>query len=232
MIKNKKIVSTLAIMLILSTVVIASSRIANIKVVYDNIKIVVDGKEVNFGLDSEGKKIEPFIYNGTTYLPVRAVGEAVGKDVSWDQSSKTVFLGSTAVNNNFTQVNTEEKDLVNTLDAFNRTTGMGNYVNIYTEGEKKGIELKLWNDTDSHVNYNLDGKYTNISCLVGVRDASKKGYLKFIGDGRMLAEYPIESDKMVDNVNVDVTGVKNLMIQLYSEESTTIHIRLVNLKIK
>lgn len=228
MIKNKKIVSTLAIMLILSTVVIASSRIANIKVVYDNIKIVVDGKEVNFGLDSQGKKIEPFIYNGTTYLPVRAVGEAVGKDVSWDQSSKTVFLGSTAVNNNFTQVNTEEKDLVNTLDAFNETSR----VYVYKSGEKKGIELKLWNDTDSHVNYNLDGKYTNISCLVGVKDASKKGYLKFIGDGRMLAEYPIESDKMVDNVNVDVTGVKNLMIQLYSEESTFIAIKLVDLKIR
>lgn len=229
MIKNKKNVSTLAIMLILSTVVIASSRIANIKVVYDNIKIVVDGKEVNFGLDSEGKKIEPFIYNGTTYLPVRAVGEAVGKDVSWNQSSKTVFLGSAAVNNNFTQVNTEEKDLVNTLNAFNSTR----HVRVYKSGKDKGINLELWSDdTDSHVNFNLDGKYTNISCLVGVEEASKKGYLKFIGDGRTLAEYPIESDKMADNVNVDVTGIKNLMIQLNSDEPTFIAIKLVDLKIR
>lgn len=228
MIKNKKIVSTLAIILILSTVVIASSRVANIKVVYDNIKIVVDGKEVHFGSDSEGKKIEPFIYNGTTYLPVRAVGEAVGKEVSWDQSSKTVFLGSAAVNNNFTQVNTEEKDLVNTLNAFNETSR----VHVYKSGKNKGIELNLWDDTDSHVNYNLDGKYTNISCLVGVENASKKGYLKFIGDGRMLAEYQIESDKMADNVNVDVSGVKNLMIQLNSDEPTFITIKLVDLKIK
>lgn len=228
MIKNKKIVSTLAIMLILSTVVIASSRIANIKVVYDNIKIVVDGKEVNFGLDSEGKKIEPFIYNGTTYLPVRAVGEAIGKDVSWDQSSKTVFLGSAAVNNNFTQVNTEEKDLVNTLNAFNETRR----VYVYKSGKNKGIELQLYDNTETNINYNLEGKYTNISCLVGVEEASKKGTLKFIGDGRTLAEYPIESDKMADNVNVDVTGVKNLMIQLHSDEPTFITIKLVDLKIR
>lgn len=228
MIKNKKIVSTLAIMLILSTVVIASSRIANIKVVYDNIKIVVDGKEVNFGLDSEGKKIEPFIYNGTTYLPVRAVGEAVGKEVSWDQSSKTVFLGSAAVNNNFTQVNIEEKDLINTLDAFNKTS----HVYVYKSGKNKGIELQLYNKTETNINYNLEGKYTNISCLVGVEEAYKKGSLKFIGDGRMLAEYPIESDKMADNVNVDVSGVKNLMIQLNSDEPTYITIKLVDLKIR
>lgn len=228
MIKNKKIVSTLAIMLILSTVVIASSRIANIKVVYDNIKIVVDGKEVNFGLDSEGKKIEPFIYNGTTYLPVRAVGEAIGKDVSWDQSSKTVFLGSAAVNNNFTQVNTEEKDLVNTLNAFNETRR----VYVYKSGKNKGIELQLYDNTETNINYNLEGKYTNISCLVGVEEASKKGTLKFIGDGRTLAEYPIESDKMADNVNVDVSGVKNLMIQLHSDEPTFITIKLVDLKIR
>ncbi len=35
---------------------------------------------------------EPFIYNGTTYLPVRAVGEAVGKEVAWDNDTKTVTL--------------------------------------------------------------------------------------------------------------------------------------------
>lgn len=56
-----------------------------IPVNYNNIKIVVDGKEVKTDK-------EPFTYEGTTYLPVRAVGEAVGKEVKWDSATQTVTL--------------------------------------------------------------------------------------------------------------------------------------------
>ncbi len=61
----------------------------NIPVTYKNIKILVDGKQV-----STDK--EPFIYDGTTYLPVRAVGEAVGKTVTWDSNTNTVKLSSSS----------------------------------------------------------------------------------------------------------------------------------------
>ncbi len=68
----------------------AYAKVANmdIPVMFSNIKIVVDGKELKTDK-------EPFIYEGTTYLPVRAVGEAVGKNVTWDAASKTVILGET-----------------------------------------------------------------------------------------------------------------------------------------
>lgn len=59
---------------------------------YANIKMVVDGIPVT-PQDANGKTVEPFIYNGTTYLPVRAVGDAIGKQVTWDGKSKTVYLG-------------------------------------------------------------------------------------------------------------------------------------------
>ena len=63
-----------------------------IDVDYLDIKLVVDGKEVT-PKDVNGKVVEPFAYNGTTYLPVRAVGEALGKSVRWDGETKTVHLG-------------------------------------------------------------------------------------------------------------------------------------------
>lgn len=68
----------------------AYAKVANmdIPVMFNNIKIVVDGKELKTDK-------EPFIYEGTTYLPVSAVGEAVGKNVTWDAASKTVILGET-----------------------------------------------------------------------------------------------------------------------------------------
>lgn len=56
-----------------------------ISAAFRDIKIIVDGKQLS-------TPAEPFIYNGTTYLPVRAVGEAVGKEVAWDNDTKTVTL--------------------------------------------------------------------------------------------------------------------------------------------
>ena len=50
---------------------------------------------VYFEIDSKVPEKEPFIYDGTTYLPVRAVGEAVGKTVGWDGKTNTVTLSST-----------------------------------------------------------------------------------------------------------------------------------------
>lgn len=63
-----------------------------INAVYMNVKLVIDGEEV-VPKDVNGNVVEPFIYNGTTYLPVRAVGEAFNKDVHWDGESATVYVG-------------------------------------------------------------------------------------------------------------------------------------------
>lgn len=73
----------------------AATRTEMIKAEFANIKIVMDGAPIT-PKDANGNTVEPFIYNGTTYLPVRAVGSAIGKKVEWDANSKTVYLGETA----------------------------------------------------------------------------------------------------------------------------------------
>lgn len=58
---------------------------------YNDIKITIDGQEIT-PLDANGNSVEPFIIDGTTYLPVRGIASALGLDVNWDQASKTVQL--------------------------------------------------------------------------------------------------------------------------------------------
>ncbi len=70
-----------------------SSMRKTITVDYNNIKINVDGEEIE-PKDGNGKIVEPFIYEGTTYLPVRAVSQALGKRVTWDGDTKTVYISS------------------------------------------------------------------------------------------------------------------------------------------
>jgi hypothetical protein len=82
--------------------VFAVSAEQAIKVVYNNIKLVIDGKQID-PKDANGKAVEPFIYNGTTYLPVRALATALGSNVAWDSSTATVNVTNDKTNLDLTK---------------------------------------------------------------------------------------------------------------------------------
>ena len=60
---------------------------------FNNIKVSLDGKMVDLK-DANGMAVEPFAIDGTTYLPVRAVSDAAGLDVEWDQKNQQVKLST------------------------------------------------------------------------------------------------------------------------------------------
>lgn len=60
---------------------------------YADIKITLDGKRI-IPKDVNGNAVDPFIIDGTTYLPVRAISSTLGLGVDWDQNTKTVILSS------------------------------------------------------------------------------------------------------------------------------------------
>lgn len=96
MINNDKIkgfVSGICVTLILSSgVVFADSISKTVTAVYNNIKIMIDGEEIT-PRDVNGNVVEPFIIDGTTYLPVRAIASALGEDVDWNGETNTVYIG-------------------------------------------------------------------------------------------------------------------------------------------
>lgn len=92
--------AALALMCGVNTLLIPSATAMNTDknayLSYRDIKICIDGQFIT-PKDVDGNVVEPFIYNGTTYLPVRAVGEALGKPVDFDASTYTVYLGQRPV---------------------------------------------------------------------------------------------------------------------------------------
>ena len=60
---------------------------------YNNIKVTLDGKEI-IPKDANGNVVEPFVIDGTTYLPVRGVAGALNLGVGWDDKTSTVVLTS------------------------------------------------------------------------------------------------------------------------------------------
>jgi hypothetical protein len=91
---TKKILSVIIVTTLACTVgitVFASSTNKQITVFYNNIKIYIN-ENLFTPKDANGNILESFIYNGTTYLPVRAVSEALGNSVSWDGNTSSVYI--------------------------------------------------------------------------------------------------------------------------------------------
>jgi len=92
--KKKKITIVLAVLILFSTLgfsAIATNGYKDVQLWYNNIKIMLNGTEI-VPKDANGKVVEPFIIGGTTYLPVRAISEALGIKVEWDAKTSTVIL--------------------------------------------------------------------------------------------------------------------------------------------
>ena len=70
----------------LGEVVYAAVGTETIEVIYDNIKVYKDNVLCELK-DANGTVIEPFIYNGTTYMPVRGTANLADMQVTWDSNT-------------------------------------------------------------------------------------------------------------------------------------------------
>ncbi len=158
---------------------------------YANIKLVIDGVEIT-PTDANGTVVEPFIYNGTTYLPVRAVGDAIGKQVTWDGGSKTVYLGE-APNSKKWMI-----DLCPPYESFCYETPSSFKMSgkTYTHGftlNWMGYGL-----------FNLNGNYETLSCDIGhvdgtsMNDAQVEIYL----DGDLSQIIEVGAEDLVTHIDI------------------------------
>ncbi|MCR8656913.1 copper amine oxidase N-terminal domain-containing protein [Paenibacillus endoradicis] len=77
----------------------AASKLITIQVVKGGITLYVDGKLAK-PTDANGKVVEPIIYEGTTYLPLRATSNLLTngeKEVTWDGKTSTIYIGEAPV---------------------------------------------------------------------------------------------------------------------------------------
>lgn len=121
-----------------SGAVLATNGSRMAELLYSNIKILLDGNEI-VPKDANGNTIEPFIIEGTTYLPVRGIASSLGLNVEWDGATQTVKLNKPGIFANGTIVYDDD------------------YITIEYAGiDKKEYE---WTDTvEYHANFNIKNK--------------------------------------------------------------------------
>ncbi len=186
--------------------------VRTIQAVYKNIRICVDGVEMT-PRDSAGQVVEPFIYNGTTYLPVRAVGEAVGKEVTYDGSTSTVYLGKSGTT----------KYLGQQVEAYQKDSSV--YEGTYKMGGQDYVNSLRIKSEGRNAFYNLNGLYTSISGVYGMEDGTSEdseSIITFYGDGRQLQSIVVKGGELPKNFAVNVSGVAQLKIEYTSGSGYTV----------
>ena len=186
--------------------------VRTIQAVYKNIRICVDGVEMT-PRDSAGQVVEPFIYNGTTYLPVRAVGEAVGKEVTYDGSTSTVYLGKSGTT----------KYIGQQIEAYQTDSWV--HEGTYKMGGNDYVNSLNLEYEGRSAYYNLNGLYTSISGVYGMEDGTsedREAIISFYGDGRLLESLTIYGGTLPKNFAINVSGVAQLKIEFTSGRGSAV----------
>ncbi|ASA25643.1 hypothetical protein B9T62_35885 [Paenibacillus donghaensis] len=201
---------------LMGTAFAASGTLKSIKVVEGGIKLFVEGQLVK-PLDASGNIVEPFIYDGTTYLPLRALSNALTKNekpVKWDPDTSSIYVGQAPV---AAQTDIAELEVYNTDGKVYKETN-------YQILDKK---VAIFNGLDSnsyytyilHSNYSvLNGQFIVPYTRLGDNDTSS---LKFYsvdkkGNETLLKEYATSAGDETTDVDVNISGVEILKIKVGS----------------
>jgi len=212
------------LMLSMTLNVFAAPITRSVQIMFNNIKITLDGEEI-VPRDARGNVVEPFILDGTTYLPVRGIAGSLGLDVEWDGATQTVIL--TTPETPAEPLPPGVRNFFDVLEAYetgsgNRNTRVEENQSFRMLGDEYANGLRFthitlnWYDSTNYALYNLRGQHTTIKGVLGhiddtSRDAS--GTLNIYFDNELYRSYPLVSTMLPTDVTLDVRGVNVLKFE-------------------
>ena len=204
---------TMAMVFALGIPALAAGSTQTLKdVLVGGIRIVIDGQELH-PTDAGGNPVNPMIYNGTTYLPVRAVATALGKAVYWDGPTYTVYLGN--MDGQLEYPTVMLKDMTSIGYPVKVTTRhlVDNYGNTYSSAV-----YNQWggNNFDEGYEFLLNMRYSKFKTTLYIPEgeASNASVVMTINaDGRDIYTSPLMTKSSAPiQVDANVTGYNDLKI--------------------
>lgn len=240
------IIGVLVCAILLGVSALAAGNSKMIEAFYTGIRLFVDGGEY-IPTDANGKVVEPFIYNGTTYLPVRAVANAFGKDVIWDGANQTVYLGKKDQNQPDNYL--DKLQYVGYRESCNRNSfSLVNSITDYNGKEYRGgilfyVHAHLEDWRNSEIDYALNSQYSKLcgtivlpkSYVTSSENNSKPGIAETnvviynADNGEELFRVDGVFESMPYSFDISVKGVNKITIKVAPEESDNNYVALTNL---
>lgn len=238
--KVKGFITGAVVASLLSATVAFAAPIEQVKTIfYSNIKIYIDGNQIQ-PKDAQGNLVEPFIMDGTTYLPVRAVANAFNKAVRWDGATSSVYLGKSDVAsptvwlNEIEYFNYQVSDNGCKFEQWNPENDKDNTGNTYLRG-LKFTQYESYGDgnesSSQYIEYLLNQKYSKVSGKFVLHydhrndpGANSNSKMKIYGDDQLIYTSPVlKAGVLPINFDVNVTGVIKLKIQFENDKLDSGH---------
>jgi len=213
----------LALVMILGSAALAAG-VGKEVTIYPGVSITVNGKEVN-PVDVNGKEVETFIYNDSTYVPVRYLSEILGWDVEWDGENNTVKL-TTDQPLTYTGVGSGRNGDIKVAVSFVGSEITD--VRVTEHKESSGVAdaalelMPQWIVANQSINVDTVGGATATSAAIrqAVQAAIRKAGLK-VSDytARPAAHEAVKLDDMTADVVVVGSGLAGMMAALAARDS-------------
>lgn len=184
----------------------AKSMTQSIEVTYDNIKVYKDNVLCTL-TDSNGGAVEPFIYEGTTYMPVRGTAQLAGMQVTWDGNTKSVYLWDNLVPNG-----------INLMDVCPPYDGDWMAMNDFMMAGNRYRGFTIRGNMNPYALVNLNGKYSSLTMTIGPEDGSDFGentaYVRVILDGRTAESYEVRETDYPREVTIPLNRALQMKIEM------------------
>lgn len=173
------------------------------------VPIYVDGVEMK-PTDANGNPVETFLYNGTTYVPLRAVSQYLGKAVKWDGTSRRVYIGKVPGEKQYLE------DVCPSYQAENYYYPSQGYITMagqmYTNSYWLGSKDSYWS---GWALYNLNGEYDTLSFDVGHVDGRPmdESILSIFLDGQLAFTTDLTGKMLVAHYDVPLHGALQMELR-------------------
>lgn len=195
--------------------VFATTGTKTIEVLYNNIKVYKDNVLCELK-DANGTVIEPFIYNGTTYMPVRGTANLVGMDVEWDGPTQSVYL--------WNEIPMDETYLMEVCPPYEYDYTYEEFLaqngkSFSMSGVKYSNGFHVYG-SEGNVLFNLNSKYSQIKFTVGHVDGSDMigQTASFYVDGKLVKEIYVDAEDLPKEITIPVNyGLQLKIVTSYDE---------------
>ncbi|MCM3760975.1 copper amine oxidase N-terminal domain-containing protein [Alkalihalobacillus oceani] len=170
-----------------------------------SISFVIDGSNW-VPTDQNNEKLAPITYQNTTYLPIRAVSEALGVAVDWDQQTQTISLGEGTES---VPVTSEEVKVG--YSAF--TTVDKRYTVQQGKDYQSGIVLESINSAAKNISLLPANKYQTVNLTLAAIDADKDIRVQVIAGETVLKDVTLTAGQPLQEVNLEIGGIQELKVE-------------------
>ena len=202
-----------------------SGVVKDIRVTENRASIFLDGQRL-FPTVGEGNPIRTFYYENQLYAPVGPVGKSLlggQKAVGWDSEKQGLYFGIAPQGKNV-----PISDLTEDEDLYLYNFGPGDNYSFEVLGETYYPSNGFYGGNQRADIYNLAGNYRSLKGTLAIPQDSvyeeEKSTLLFFsldsyGNGKLIQKYEIKSGDSFKNVEVDLSGVQFLKIQINDDYS-------------